>query len=61
MIEGEVWAVSESASESPSKFATIETLLEQWEPDAIIEANEGKIPATAEECLAVAEKLERGE
>jgi hypothetical protein len=54
VIEGEVWAVSES----PSAFTTIGALLEQWEPEAIIEANEGKIPATEAECLTVAEKLE---
>jgi len=39
-------------------FDTIEALLEQWGPEEIMSANEGKIPATSEECKAVAEKLE---
>jgi len=40
------------------KYNSIEKLLAEWSAEHIITANEGKIPATAEECQKVAEKLE---
>lgn len=38
-------------------FDTVDALLAQWTPEAIMGANDGKIPATSEECGIVAEKL----
>jgi hypothetical protein len=40
-----------------NSFTTIDQLIAVWTPDQIMEANEGRIPATEAECLAVATKL----
>lgn len=45
-------------STQTDSFTTVDQLLALWAPDMIMNANGGKIPATSEECLAVAEKLE---
>jgi len=49
-----------TAKEEPqvtNSFTTVDALLSLWTPDMIMNANGGKIPASEEECLAVAEKL----
>ena len=43
-----------------STVVTLDDLLGQYSPEQIMEANEGKIPATDEEVAAVAEKLAGG-
>lgn len=56
------WTVTtpEPAKAQEAGFDTIEALLEMWGPEEIMSANEGKIPATAEECKVVAERLSNG-
>jgi len=44
-------------SQVTNSFTTVDALLTLWTPDMIMNANDGKIPATAEECLAVAQVL----
>ena len=56
IIEAETWTISTATANT--KFSTLEALMEQWTPDQIMEANEGRIPGTMEECQQVAEKLE---
>ena len=61
VIEAETWTVTEPAPvvkvpETP-KYATLDDLMAVWTPDQIMEANSGKIPATSDECQAVAIKL----
>lgn len=66
VIDGS-WAVSvpmvpepESEPEMPNTdtvYATLDALMAHWTPEEIMAANEGKIPATSEQCQAVAEKL----
>jgi len=48
--------VTEEAITRP--LLTLEQLLEQWPAEQIVAINEGRIPATSEECQAVKEKLE---
>jgi hypothetical protein len=43
-----------------NSFVTVGALLSLWTPDMIMNANEGKIPASEQECLDVAEKLSEG-
>ena len=50
----------EKKTEPQSEFTTIEALMELWTPEQIMEANDGKVPATSKECLAVAEVLSNG-
>ena len=47
----------EAEPQVTNSFTTIDQLIAVWTPDQIMEANDGKIPATSEECLAVAEVL----
>ena len=58
------WAVEEPTSSPPPSptepEVTLDALLERFGAEAILEANEGKIPATEEECVAVLSKLEAG-
>jgi hypothetical protein len=63
VVEG-AWTVAAPAMpEAPEKepetpkYTTIEALMVQWTPEAIMAANDGRIPATSEECQQVALKL----
>lgn len=47
----------EAVPQVTNAFTTVDVLLTLWTPDMIMNANDGKIPASEEECLAVAEKL----
>jgi len=40
------------------KYTTLQDLLKKWSADRIVAANEGRVPATAENCQNVAKKLE---
>jgi hypothetical protein len=56
-IETVIVPVENKSSQVTNAFTTVKALLALWTPEQIMDANEGKIPATSEECLAVAEKL----
>jgi hypothetical protein len=53
------WVVESPATELPvtNAYTTVTQLLETWTADQVMGANDGRIPATAEECLKVAEVL----
>jgi len=62
VIDAPTWIITESEKEpeapnTDTVYTTIEALMEQWEPEEIMTANDGRIPATSEECQAVALKL----
>jgi len=62
VIAGEWTTVEPTTTPDPDpetpKFSTLDDLMTRWNAGAIMEANEGRIPATSEECQAVAQKLE---
>lgn len=62
VIDASEWAVTVPEAPEPEpeapKFSNLDALMAVWTPDQIMAANEGKIPATSEECQAVAAKLE---
>lgn len=62
VLDGQ-WRVSEPAptDEPESPMVTLDALVEQWGADAVLVANDGKIPATDQECVAVLAKLEIGD
>jgi hypothetical protein len=62
VIEGQ-WSTATPLPQPPTVAGceTIEALLDRWTADEIVAANNGLIPATAEECQAVAVKLNQAE
>lgn len=55
------WNISTPHTEEITLESLLTSLLTQYKADAIMEANDGKIPETAEEVKAVAEKLREEE
>lgn len=51
------WEVVESKATEVAKVVTLDDLLKEYDAEAIMVANEGRVPATNEEVAAVAERL----